>query len=513
MIRVVIGAAEQAVAFELRGALAEMDGVETVYVVDSTTDLAPVVVRLDPDIVLVHDSLGPEPVLPVLRDLALRRPASATLLVTSDPAVDIGAVFEAGARGVVSYPIVFEQLRSRIESAGEYAASLRRMFSTSAGAGDGAKGRAAVLALVGAKGGVGTTTVATHLALDAVRQDPDRAVLLIDLDLEKGDVPGILEVRHRASVADVAKVADDLAARAVADAVVVHATGLQLLLAPTDLRDVEAVTPIALREIMAVIRQEYDLVIVDGGSHVTPAQAALVELADEVVAVTTPDVASLRGLRRSISQWEGLAVRKEADVRVLLNRLSRNTSVSAETVRQLTRAPVMNVGLPAAFRRLEAAINSRDPLEMREPGWWQSIRRIGEELASRPTAAGADDPRAGRRRSRLRGGADDGSVAIENVAILPMAITMVLLAWQLAVFGMSSVWSGHAANAAARAHALHLDPVQAARDAVPGGVASGLVVSTSGGSVTVSVAVPLVAPGVGTLPARITTTRTVVEEP
>src|SRR5690348_16959205 len=117
MIRVVIGAAEQAVAYELRGALAEMDGVETVYVVDSTVDLAPVVVRLDPDIVLVHDTLGPGSVLPVLRDLALRRPATALLVVSSDPNLDVSAVFESGARGVVSYPLAFEQLRGRVEAA------------------------------------------------------------------------------------------------------------------------------------------------------------------------------------------------------------------------------------------------------------------------------------------------------------------------------------------------------------------------------------------------------------
>ena len=44
----------------------------------------------------------------------------------------------------------------------------------------------------------------------------------------------------------------------------------------------EAVDPRSLREVLSVLRREYDLVVIDAGSHVTPAQATVVELADEV---------------------------------------------------------------------------------------------------------------------------------------------------------------------------------------------------------------------------------------
>jgi pilus assembly protein CpaE len=362
--------------------------------------------------------------------------------------------------------------------------------------------------------------VATHLALDVVRSVPGHRVCLIDLDLEKGDVTGLLMARHRASVADVAKVADDLSSRAVADAVVAHESGLHLLLAPLDLHDVEAVTPRALREVVAVLRQDYDLVIIDAGSHVTPAQAAVVELGDEVVAVTTPDVVAVRGLRRSITMWEQLAVREEGDIRVLVNRIARATSVSADMVRQLTKAPVIGAGLPAMFRRLEPALNQRDPFLVREPVWWRSLRFIGQEVGvaqGQPTVpaevASPSSPRDGQSRGRTRRH-DAGSASLELVGIFPTLLVAALLAWQMALYGMSFVWSGHAASVAARAQSVGADPQAAARAGLPESVAGRATVSTpSPNRVTVRVRVPLVAPRLGSLPVTVTSSREVVREP
>ncbi len=524
MIKIVIGAAEQSIAYDLQTALTEMDGVDALFVVESTTELVAAVLRLDPDVVLVHDQLGPDPVMQTVRDLALRRATCAALVVTLAPTAErFAAAMDAGARGLIGYPPTFEDLQSRISAAGDWSQQMRRMLGSSAGTigGDGL-GRARVITFVGAKGGVGTTTIATHIALDVVRTVPGHKVCLLDLDLEKGDVAGILEVRHRASIADVAKVSEDLSAQAVGDAVVVHQSGVHLLLSPADVRDVEAVDPRSLREVLSVLRQEYDLVVIDAGSHVTPAQAAVVELADEVVVVVTPDVLALRGLRRSITHWDGLGVRKESDLHVLLNRVSKQTTVSADTVRQLTRAPVLSVGMPSMFRRLEPALNSRDPLSLREEVWWRTLRTIGQEInlirgrddGGSPSATASEGYRRGSRsRAAIGGRGDSGQAALETVGIFPLLLVLLFTIWQVGIAGMTMVWSGHAANAAARAASVDADPLAAAQDVVPGRIAEDLTVSTANNTVTVRLRVPIGAPGIGAFPGAITTTRTVVKEP
>ena len=65
------------------------------------------------------------------------------------------------------------------------------------------------------------------------------------------------------SIADLAKISEDLTARAVADTVVAHSSGLHLLLTPREIRDTEFVTPEAVRRIIAQLRTLYHLVLVD----------------------------------------------------------------------------------------------------------------------------------------------------------------------------------------------------------------------------------------------------------
>src|SRR5687767_13458682 len=98
MIRIVIGAADQSIAYDLRAALTEMEGIDALFMVESTAELVSAVVRLDPDVVLVHDQLGPDPVLQVVRDLALRRATCAALVITLSPTAEqFSLAMDAGA--------------------------------------------------------------------------------------------------------------------------------------------------------------------------------------------------------------------------------------------------------------------------------------------------------------------------------------------------------------------------------------------------------------------------------
>jgi pilus assembly protein CpaE len=280
--------------------------------------------------------------------------------------------------------------------------------------------------------------------------------------------------------------------------------------------ETEYVTPAAVRAILGLLRQEFDVILVDGGSHATPAQAAAVEVADTVVTVVTPDVLAMRSFRRTVQAWESLGVRAESDLHVLINRVSRDDVLNPDALARLTSAKVVSMRLPASFRRLERAVNSRDPGEVREAAWWSALERIGAEVGVSNVAAPAPEVRAPARR---RGGArratvEAGQVAVETVVLVPLVLAICLLAWQVALTALAFVWNGHAANAAARAEAIGEDPAAAARAAVPGSIRDQVQVSVLGdGTVKVTMQVPAICPGCAQLPGHISQTSHVVEEP
>lgn len=554
MSQVIIGMADENLVADLMSLLEEMDGFTVRAVAKSPTELVDLASRLEPDVVFVHETLGIEPVSQTIRDLANRRPSTAVIQVSQirTPALVIKAM-EDGARGVVAYPFAYEDVSTRVIAAAEWSEHMKAVL---AGAAVTNTTRGEVVAVVGAKGGVGTTTVAAHLAFDHVRDHPQDKVCLVDVDIEKGDVGAIFEVRQSVSIADVAKVSADLSPHAVHDAVIRHESGLHLLLAPLDVREGEFVSPEAIRAIVSLLRREFDLVVLDGGGHVSPAQAAVVELAGECLVVTTPDVLSVRAMRRRMIAWSALGVREEPGFKVLVNKVDRASLFPANAVAKLTTAHVVETQIPYSPRVLEASINDRDPRAVTEVAWWSLISSLRVELglAKAPVTASkgrskrgtsAQTPTAkpkGRQKAERtpRGKAlpqpsedpaaaaeagpapepvtagrsrESGAVGLETVGILPAAVLLCLIGWQTAVTGFSFIYAGHASSVASREYSVTADAgdaERAARAAVPRSLRGGLSVAASGDRV--SVTVPVVKGFPAGLPTSLTSTRTVVRE-
>ncbi len=524
MTKIIIGAADQSVAADLRNRLSEVDGTEVASYAESTSELSAMVAREKPDVVFIHDLLGPDTPANAVRELVFRSPATAVLLIGSvdDPEAAMAA-FEAGVKGVLRYPFAYEDVVAKLATATAWAERMGGLISGSTqdtARELGRRGRITVFA--GAKGGVGTTTIATHMAMDIQRKVPGTRVCLVDLDLQAGDVAGILEARQRVSIADVARVSEDLSSRTVTDALVVHDSGVSLLLSPLEIHETDFVTPSAIRAILSLLRQEFDVILVDGGSHATPAQAAAVEVADEVVAVVTPDVLAMRSWRRTVQAWEGLGVRSESEVHLLVNRVSREDVLNPDSLSRLTSARMVSTRLPAMFRRLERGVNARNPEEVRESVWWSALEKIGAEVGVNgnvrsvaPATQGAKESRAARPRTRRerRAVREAGQVALETVSLVPVVITMCLIVWQVGLTALAFVWNGHAANAAARALSIGEDPADAARRAMPENMRGTVHVSVVGSSsVRVSSDIPVLCPGCAALPNQVVQTESVVQE-
>ena len=519
MSKVVIGMANENLESDLRSLLEELTGFDVEAVATDTARLVEYVSRFEPDVVLLHDALGPEPAVAVIRDLTGRFPAAAVVQISPERSTStVIRALEAGARGVVAFPFAFEDFSSRIQDAVDWSRQMRRILEGAAQAAQ--RDRGHVVAFVGAKGGVGTTTLAVHLAIDHHSRHPEERVCVVDLDVEKGDVSALLDVRQSVSVADLAKVYQDLSATTVSDAVIEHESGISLLLAPIDVRQSESVTPEALRAIIALLRREFDLIVLDAGGYVSPAQGAAIELSDETVVVTTPDVLTLRAMRKRILAWESLGVRHEAELRVLVNKVDRSSIFPADAVPKLTTATVLATSVPLSTRVLEPAVNERDPQAVTDTNWWKLMASLSEELSkigSRPARRALTEPVTSdvgerRRRRWWRRGRERGATALENVGILSLALGLGLVMWHVAVLGLGWAFLGQATSEAAREYAItgNANKAQvAARATLPEAFAKGIVVTGKDGVVRVSLDLPA---GTSLIP-QISSSVNVVEEP
>ncbi|MGC4959555.1 AAA family ATPase [Actinomadura citrea] len=447
-VHVLLGVEDRDLATSLTGQFREIADIRLVAVETTSNHLSGTVATTpNLDVVLVHQGLGPLPALDLIRDLVIRQPQLAVILIADDATAEtLAAAMAAGARGVISNEPTLSELQNRVQQASEWSRSMRRHFT--AAEIPGRPGRMArLITLTGAKGGVGTTTLAIHLAIAVA--SAGRTVCLVDMDLQNGDIPGYLDVQHRHSLADLAAAAGDLDGAVVAEALFVHPSGPHVLLAPANGEDAEEIPARAVRQILTVIRSRYDVVIVDGGTHLADANATAVELADEAVIVTTPDVPALRSARRLAQMYARLAIRKEDEVSVLLTRQDRRNEIQPELAKKMVGSPLRGVTVPAVFRALEEAANTGSPGAVKNADFRKAIGRAAMDLGLLDTGAGqgagaAVPPDTG----------DRGEAAIGFAGVFPLILLVLVLVWQIVLVGLTSTYSSHAANEAARAVAV-----------------------------------------------------------
>ncbi|MEU9236507.1 AAA family ATPase [Streptomyces subrutilus] len=308
-----------------------------------------------PEVVLVHERIGPAPVLELVREVALRFPAVGVVLITSDagPAL-FSAAMDSGARGLIGLPLTYEELAARVQAAAQWSVGVRRHLGRGAvEAPSGPGGR--VVTVTGAKGGVGTTFTAVQFALAAAASG--RRTALVDMDLQAGDVGSYLDVQFRRSIADLAGI-QDISPRVLQDAVYDDRTGVALLLAPADGERGEEVDERAARLVIAALRARYELVVIDCGTQVTGANAAAVETADVAVLVTTPDVVAVRAAKRMVRMWERLQVRKAEDTTMVVNRWTKHTEIQPALIEKITKTRAARTPVPAAFKELQAVVDA-----------------------------------------------------------------------------------------------------------------------------------------------------------
>ncbi|MFD5424654.1 CpaE family protein [Streptomyces sp. NPDC127084] len=307
-----------------------------------------------PEVVLVHERIGPVPALELVREVALRFPAVGVVLMTSDASPGLfSAAMESGARGLAVLPLSVEELAHRVQTAAQWSAGVRRHLGTGGEELPGPAGT--VVTVTGAKGGVGTTVTAVQLALAA--RASGRTVALADMDVQTGDVASYLDVQFRRSIADLAAVSD-ISPRVLSDAVFSHPTGLALLLAPGDGERGEEVTDRAARQIVRALRSRYEVVVIDCGSQMHGANAVAVEMADTALLVTTPDVVAVRGAKRVVRLWDRLQIRKAEETITVVNRHTRGTEIQPPLIQKITGTRVAGTAIPANFKELQGAVDS-----------------------------------------------------------------------------------------------------------------------------------------------------------
>src|ERR1035437_2159063 len=228
-----------------------------------------------------------------------------------------------------------------------------------------------VIAFFGAKGGVGTPMLPVHLAIHLVRQH-GKKTLLIDHKPQLGHVAlylGLKDTQYHFD--ELLRNADRLDSELLNGFVVRHRSGLDVIASPEMSGGPHEPKSDQLEHVMDFLRREYDYVLIDSSVAFQASKASIIDQADEIYIVSTPDVAALRDLARLV---ENLSLSESATskLRVVVNRSTATDSVTSEQIEKAVRFPI-SISVPNNYFELLRAINDGEPIPPQRRS--SSIRR------------------------------------------------------------------------------------------------------------------------------------------
>jgi len=217
-----------------------------------------------------------------------------------------------------------------------------------------------VIAFFGAKGGVGTTTLAVHLSTYLVRHH-QKKTLLIDHKHQLGHVAlylGLKDTRYHFD--ELLRNVDRLDVELLNGFVIRHESGLDVIASPETATVYHESKRDELERVMDFLRREYDYILIDSFVGYQDSKLSIINQADEIYLVSTPDVASLRDLARLVESMSlsDLAMSK---LRLVLNRSTAEDSLNAAQIQKAIHFPV-SISIANNYLELMQAINEGKPI-------------------------------------------------------------------------------------------------------------------------------------------------------
>jgi pilus assembly protein CpaE len=192
--------------------------------------------------------------------------------------------------------------------------------------------RGQLIAVRGSKGGVGTTAIAANLAVSLQRQTR-QSVALIDGDLFAGDVLAALNLSANRSLMDLLSNAARFDDELLAKTFVTHSSGIDVLAAPSDFEQAERVKADVYQHMLEELRNHYAFIVVDCATGLDSTTLAAIDVADILLLVSTPELASLKNAGRLIALGARLGY-DDHKLRLVLNRSNMPGAVSSNDYEQ-----------------------------------------------------------------------------------------------------------------------------------------------------------------------------------
>ncbi len=275
----------------------------------------------------------------------------------------------AGARDFLTKPPTIDDLISAIRRAGVMAVEERSKSAVQKSAVVGSIGpqrgnmpgipsEGSIITVYSPKGGTGCSTIATNLAVTL--QNDDTQVLIVDGNMQFGDVAILFNQQGKNHVGDLAPRVDELDPDVVEEVLITHPeSGVKILAAPPRPELAEEINPRQFSKLLQYLKRIYPYVIVDTPSDLNDLVIEAMGISDYVILISTQDIPSIAKAKLFLDLSRALGLSADRIIFVM-NRYDKRINITPERVGENFKRPVEAI-IPLDSRTVIPAINKGIP--------------------------------------------------------------------------------------------------------------------------------------------------------
>ncbi|HEX6946203.1 MAG TPA: AAA family ATPase [Acidimicrobiia bacterium] len=295
-----------------------------------------------------------------IRSLHNANPAVILMLVAEEVTADL---LRRGMRAGVSDIIETPLDEAKIETAVEQFAHdvLSRKATPPKSAPRGEEGR--IITVMSAKGGSGKTVLATNLAL-LLNRLADKKVVLVDADLQFGDVCLVLQLEPRFTMVNAAHELHHLDAELLDSLLTEHPSGLKVLAAPLEPAFADDITTAGLMQMLDILKESYDYIVVDTASMLDELILSLIEKSDDIMMLVDMDLPSVKNAKLALETLRLLKFSTN-NVKLVMNRSNSKAKLDNKEIEAALRMSIA-AAIPSDAA-VAASVNEGRPVVESDP--------------------------------------------------------------------------------------------------------------------------------------------------
>ena len=228
-----------------------------------------------------------------------------------------------------------------------------------------------LITLFCSKGGVGKTTIASNLAI-SIAQTTKKKVVLVDLDLQCGDIGVMLNISAKGTIAELCQEPDSLDIGLVDSYLVPHLSGTKILPAPTSPEQAELISLERVEELLGVLQENFDYIIVDTAPLFNDINLAALDSANDIIVLLTQDLACVKHAKINLDILNTLGHRDK--VKLVVNCAGAEGGIKITDLEKSFNTNAFAI-IPVEDKIVRTALNKGMPVVMAHAN-----SKIGETL-------------------------------------------------------------------------------------------------------------------------------------